>query len=325
LFVGVGGRLRLDAFEVFFADFAPRLRQEVYGHLAPDAHPLALAVMREAGEAAPAGSASITCRIALTWSMANRVEGAKRHSLDEMALDIGQRIPSLAAGLAATGAGPARVMTVAEVAAALRVAYDPSVAKLIEDVGAQAAGIEWEDAGPAGAEEAWDHYRHDGATSVSWVMTEAPRGQVFSNVLANLLAPHPDIARKRVALVYRPYDTAAAVRVVESDRRDAAFAASGRRVGRARDLISVEAANRSAEEEAVGAGVVRFAMFVTATVIDDQDLALAASVVDSLGTSARIRLRRAVGAQAATFAASLPLGLVTSAHLRVPQAMREAM
>ena len=123
-------------------------------------------------------------------------------------------------------------MTVAEVAAALRVAYDPSVAKLIEDVGAQAAGIEWENAGPAGAEEAWDHYRHDGATSVSWVMTEAPRGQVFSNVLANLLAPHPDIARKRVALVYRPYDTAAAVRVVESDRRDAAFAASGRRVGR---------------------------------------------------------------------------------------------
>jgi hypothetical protein len=164
-------------------------------------------------------------------------------------------------------------------------------------------------------------------------MTEAPRGQVFSNVLANLLAPHPDIARKRVALVYRPYDTAAAVRVVESDRRDATFAASGRRVGRARDLISVEAANRSAEEEAVGAGVVRFGMFVTATatatatatVTDDQDLALAASVVDSLGTSARIRLRRAVGAQAATFAASLPLGLVTSAHLQVPQAMREAM
>ncbi len=57
-----------------------------------------------------------------------------------MALDIGQRIPSLAAGLAATGAGPARVMTVAEVAAALRVAYDPSVAKLIEDVARRRPG-----------------------------------------------------------------------------------------------------------------------------------------------------------------------------------------
>jgi hypothetical protein len=50
----------------------PRLRQEVYGHLAPDAHPLAIAVMREAVEAAPAGSASITCRIALTWSMGSQ-------------------------------------------------------------------------------------------------------------------------------------------------------------------------------------------------------------------------------------------------------------
>ena len=87
----------------------------------------------------------------------------------------------------------------------------------------------------------------------------------------------------------------------------------------------MEAANRSAEEEAVGAGVVRFGMFVTATVTDDQDLGLAASVIDSLGTSACIRLRRAVGAQAATFAASLPQDLVTSAHLQVPQAMREAM
>ena len=36
-------------------------------------------------------------------------------------------------------------MTVAELAAALRVAYDPSVAKLIEDPGAEAAGVEWEE------------------------------------------------------------------------------------------------------------------------------------------------------------------------------------
>ena len=55
--------------------------------------------MREAVEAAPAGSASVTCRIALTWSMASRVEGGKRRSVEEMALDIGQRVPSLAAGL----------------------------------------------------------------------------------------------------------------------------------------------------------------------------------------------------------------------------------
>ncbi|MGC8628422.1 MAG: SCO6880 family protein [Acidimicrobiales bacterium] len=304
---------------------AVRLRQEVYGHMAPDAHPLSVAVMREAVEAAPVGSASITCRIALTWSMASRAEGAKRRGADEMALEIGQRLPALASALAATGAGPARAMTVAEVAAAVRVAYDPAVAELVEDLGPEAAGTDWADAGPVGGQEAWDHYRHDGAVSVSWVMTEAPRGQVFSSVLSSLLAPHPDIARKRVALAYRPYGTAAAVRVVESDRRDAIFAASGRRAGRARDALSVKAAERSAEEEATGAGVVRFAMVVTATVTDAAGLGLASSAVGTLAATARVRLRKAVGAQSATFAASLPLGLVTSAHLRAPQALREAM
>ena len=306
-------------------DSGVRLRQEVYNHLAPDAHPLAVGVMRQAVEAAPTGSAAITCRVALTWSMSARTPGGKKRTVEEMALEVGQRIPSLASGLAPTGAGPARAMTVAEVAAAVRVAYDPQTAALIEDVGAQASGITWDDAGPAGAQEAWDHYRHDGAVSVSWVMTEAPRGQVFSSVLSSLLAPHPDIARKRVALLYRPYDTAAAVRVVEADRRDAVFAASGRRVGRARDAISVKAAERSAQEEATGAGVVRFGMVVTATVTGTDRVALASSAVGTLATTARVRLRRAVGSQSATFAASLPLGLVSAAHLRVPQAMREAM
>ena len=37
-------------------------------------------------------------------------------------------------------------------------------------------------------------------------MTQAPRGLVQSGVLARLLAPHRDIARKRVTLLYRPID-----------------------------------------------------------------------------------------------------------------------
>ena len=242
-----------------------------------------------------------------------------------MALDIGHRLGSLTTSLAATGAGPSRPMTVGEVAAAVRVAYEPALMAAVEDVGPEAAGVEWEDAGPSAAQESWDRYRHDGAISVSWMMSEAPRGHVFSSVLSSLLAPHPDIARKRVALLYRPYDTAGAVKVVESDRRDAIFAASGRRIGRARDALSVQAAERSAEEEAIGAGVVRFGMVVTATVLEPEQLPLAASVVDTLATSSRIRLRRAYGCQAGAFAIGLPLGLIGPSHLRVPQVLREAM
>ena len=207
----VGASVVVDA----APDPGTRLRHEVLGHESPEATPLARQVMEEVVEAFPVGSAAITCRVAVTWEMTSRTQVGKKRSVDEMALDIGHRLPSLTASLAASGAGPSRPMTVAEVAAAVRVAYEPTLMGAVEDAGAEAASIEWEDAGPSAAQEHWDRYRHDGATSVSWIMTEAPRGHVFSNVLANLLAPHPDIARKRVALLYRPYDTAAAVRVVE--------------------------------------------------------------------------------------------------------------
>ena len=306
-------------------DPGTRLRHEVLGHRSSEATALSKTVMEQVIGSYPAGSAAITCRVALTWSMASRTQTGKKRSVNEMALDIGHRLPSLTASLAATGAGPSRPLTTDEIAAAVRVAYEPALAAAVEGVGPAHAGVEWPDAGPSAAQEAWDHYRHDGAVSVSWMMSEAPRGHVFSSVLSGLLAPHPDIARKRVALLYRPYDTGAAVRVVEADRRDAAFAASGRRIGRARDALSVQAAEKSAEEEAVGAGVVRFAMVVTATVMSPEQVPMAASVVDTLGTTSRLRLRRAYGCQAGTFAVGLPLGLVSSAHLRVPQALREAM
>ena len=44
------------------------------------------------------------------------------------------------------------------------------------------------------------------------------------------------------------------------------------------------------------------------------------TAVDNAATSARIRLRRATGSQAAAFIAGLPLGMVLPAHLKVPAA-----
>jgi hypothetical protein len=56
-----------------------------------------------------------------------------------------------------------------------------------------------------------------------------------------------------------------------------------------------------------------------------EDLPAAAAAIDMLAPPARIRLRRMYGAQAASFAAALPLGLVIPDHLQVPQTIREAM
>lgn len=310
-------------------DSGTRLQREVEAHLDPGAPALAQHVMREIVQSYPAGSASISCRIALTWSRYGAFGGPKR-SLREMAIEIGNRLPGLTAPLAAAGGGAAEPMTSASLAAAVRLAYDPSVHALVEELGAAGVGVDWADAGPVAQEEMADHLWHDGATSVTWAMSQAPRGVVYSSVLAKLLAPHPDITRKRVTLLYRPHDSAHSAELVERDRRDALFNASGgrRRVVSARSSHSVQAAEQAAQEEARGAGLVRFGMLVTATVMGQADtsrLRQIEAVVDSLATSSRVVLRRAWGSQSSAFLAALPLGLVLPAHLRVPAGLREAM
>jgi hypothetical protein len=309
-------------------DAGTRLHREVESHLHPDAPALARRVLEEVVEQYPSGSASITCRIALTWSRYAAFGGGRR-SLEEMAVEIGNRLPGLTVPLSASGAGSAEPMTTAQLAAAIRVAYEPSVHAVVEEAGAAGAGIDWADAGPTAHEETATHYWHDGATSVTWAMSGAPRGQVFSNVLAKLLAPHRQIARKRVTLLYRPHDSAQSAQLVERDRRDALFAAQGssRKGATARSLVSVKAAEQVAEEEARGAGLTRFGIIVTATVVDGgrSKVRQVESIVDSLATASRIVLRRQWGSQQSGFLAGLPLGLVIPAHLKVPQAVRDAM
>jgi len=301
-------------------DTGSRLRHEVEHNQDRRSPRLARDVLASIIDTYPRGSAAMACHITLTWSTASRTGAGKRRSTAEMALHIGQRLPGFTRTLGATGAGAARPMTTAELASCCRISYDPA-----SYGGTELAGLEWKDAGPVAAQEGWDHYRHDSGISASWFMAKAPAGHVFSNSLTSLLAPHPDIARKRVTLVYRPHDPASAAKTVERDRLDARFAASGKKFGRARDAISKTAADKSAEEEAQGAGLVRFGLITTATVLASADLELAGVAMENMGNASRISLRPAYGCQASAFAATLPLGLVLPSHLRVPQVVREML
>jgi hypothetical protein len=320
-------------------DFGHRLAQEVTGNVSAAAPPLARRVLGEVVQAYPAGSAQVSTRVAVTYAAAAR-PGGKRRVTTEMAREIGTRLPGLTQRLSMTGAGAARPMTAAQLAAAVRVAYDPEAQPLLDASPAGAAGpIAWGEAGPAAMQESWDHLRHDSGVSITWGLSDAPRGEVLSNVLTGLLVPHPDITRKRVTLAYRPHGPATAVRIVERDRRDARFRLHGVTTA-ARDAVAVAAADQSAAEEAKGAGLVRFTMLVTATVRAGSDtlagavgdssgvvdeLAAAAAAIDTLAPPARVRLRRMYGSQAAAFAAALPLGIVLPDHLQVPVFIREAM
>ncbi|GAB3866215.1 hypothetical protein GCM10029963_78240 [Micromonospora andamanensis] len=88
----------------------------------------------------------------------------------------------------------------------VRAAYDPAVAvDLARD---PQLAPDWPQAGPVATREGWDSYRHDSAFSRTWCMVEAPRGVVYSRLFARLTDPDPQLLRKRVTMVYRPYSPA---------------------------------------------------------------------------------------------------------------------
>lgn len=244
-----------------------------------------------------------------------------------MGRELAARLPGLTATLQATGAGAAHPLTAQELCETILVAYDPAAATLIDDAHAngEVPDLNWADVGPTAAQANWDSYRHDSATSVTWQMTQAPRGLVQSGVLARLLAPHRDIARKRVTLLYKPIDSARAAALVQADVRAAEFKATSSRKPVARDSLALRSAQATESEEASGAGLVNFGILVTATVIDPSKEADARAAVDNLGATARLRLRPVYGSQDSAFAAALPLGLVLTKHVAVPAMLREGI
>lgn len=308
-------------------DPGTRLRREVLTNLDPDAPQFAQEVLKETVDLYPAGSSQVRAYIALTFSAASRSGGRKR-KFDEMARELASRLPGLTGDLQATGAGAASPLTAQELCEVVRTAYDPAVAPLIEEAHAngEVPELTWSDVGPAAAEASWEGYRHDSAYSVSWGMTEAPRGVVQANVLTKLLQPHGDIARKRVTLLYRPIDPARAAALVEADLNAAQFVLGAQRGGpSARQTRAYKAAQATADEEAAGAGLVNFGMVVTATVTDIEKVADARAAIDNLGGASRVRLRPAYASQDSAFAAGLPLGLVLPNHTKMPAEWREKL
>jgi hypothetical protein len=307
-------------------DTGTRLRSEVEGSMDPDAPEFARAMLSEVVSSYPVGSATIHAYVAITFSSLSRI-GGKRRNAKEVAADLAARLPGLTTSLAATGAGAARPLGAQELCEVIRIAYDPAAAVLIDE--ARASGdvpeLSWTDVGPAAAESRWESYRHDGAVSTSWTMTSPPRGVVQSGILARLLAPHRDVARKRVTLLYRPIDPARAAAIVEADLNAAQFNSSASTKPTARSTLSTRSAQATAAEEASGAGLLNFGLIVTATTTDAVHEADARAAIDSLTAAARLRVRPAFGSQDTVFAAGLPLGLVLPRHLRLPTEVRESL
>ncbi|GAB2628835.1 hypothetical protein GCM10009696_36820 [Kocuria himachalensis] len=307
-------------------DSGYRLARKIEARMSPDAPAFARDVINETVQMLPTGATVTRAYIAVTFKASVRAGGRIRNAA-EVADDLAARLPNLTLSLNDTGAGVAAPLTAQQLCEVIRVAYDPAEAVLFDRAHAQgvAPELDWSEVGPQAADTFWDSYHHNNSWSKSWAMSVPPRSTVQANVLQALIAPNPELVRKRVTLLYRPIDPARAAQMVENDINTATFNASSRNRATARDTRETRAAQATAAEEADGAGLLNFGLVVTATVRSQGELDEAEAIIENLGTSARIRLEEAYGAQDSTFAAGLPLGVVIPDHLALPSTVRNAL
>lgn len=284
------------------------LRRDLDDRVDPDAPALAREILTDLVSAAPAASARVSTRFTVT--------------VDPLA--CGERITSVTEGAAQTlrildllnlGAAGAEVLrraTAADLVRIVRSAYDPEARNA--PAGEWTPGgrpLPWGDAGPIGCEEEPDLYRHENSFSVTWALLEAPRQQVAHNVLLRLLSPGQ--YARRVTLLYRVLDREEAGSLLEKEQTAAdarsAYRTRTRRDENARERKDRTRAHGAAEEEAAGAGLVQFSLFVTATVDDPAHLSAARAEVENAASSSRLKLRVCRFSQAAAFAVGLSAGL----------------
>ncbi|MBR5950096.1 MAG: hypothetical protein IKZ87_01535 [Actinomycetaceae bacterium] len=307
-------------------DNGERLSRNIHANVKDGIPDLAAQMMREVEELYPVDGSLIRSYMTVTFS-SERPGGGKRRSRSEMLTDLAVRMGGFAQGLAGTGAGAVRPLDKAGIVRAVRTAYvpgDESVFDAHELVGEQ-LDVEWSEAGPQHTVASKDLYEHDGVFSRSWVMTKAPEGLVVASTLKRLVSPDPDIAVKRVCLIYRPDTVGEASRIAVQDAKNAsARAGSSSRPG-ARTTLEAKKAAQTEQEEAQGAGLTRFGMTITATAFDPADVPLTMSHVEDLAGTARIAIRPAYGLQDSAFIAGLPVGLVASRFAGVADATRGLM
>jgi hypothetical protein len=300
-------------------DTAPDPGSTLSGQIAaaihPSAPPSVVEIMDQLVATAPAAAADVRTWVSITFDP--KAFPAQPRDIATAVTEAGQALSGLESSLGTCGVtvlGRARAV---DIAGMVRVAFDPEVRGQVGRLLAMGVSpaledkLNWASAGPAGAEEHPDCYRHDSGTSVSWAWREAPRQNIPSDVLARLLGP--GAFPKRVSLQYRPLPAAATAAALDSEVRAAEFRQEyhrrTRRDATARDMHDHARARQAADEEARGAGLSLLGLYVTVTVTDPAHLSRAVADTEAAADISKIRLQRLYRGQAAGFTATLPCGV----------------
>lgn len=221
--------------------------------------------------------------------------------------------------LSSTGAGIVRPVQEQDLVKILRSAYDPSSQEFLENLSKDDESyLSFKDAGPIAHQEFWDHYVHDSGISSSWVMREAPRGVVYSNVLNGIFRESKELFSKRFAIHYRNFSLEESSRIVEQNKRRAMQQVAEDKKRKAKNILEYRSAEQNAFEEAQGANLIRFSIVFTATVLKRDKLSDIERFVDGMSGVTRMRFSKAYGSQSAVFLSSLPLGINLQNYASAP-------
>lgn len=210
--------------------------------------------------------------------------------------------------LSGTGTDIMRRATDVDVRRLVRSAYDPDTFNARDR---EFEDLSWSECGPQAADDGWEEYSHDGGVSLSWVLREMPRRPIAYSVLLPLLAPGR--FQRRITLSYRVLDPYEGEAVLEREISNAhqRAQATAEVKGRAKysQRADAQRAEAAAAQAAGGSQVVDWTLMVTVTARSTAELPAARQELERAVKATRgIRMRPAYGAQAATFAAGLPLG-----------------
>lgn len=296
--------------------------REVARLVREDAPEFARTVMRQAAADIGGVGVRVEARVAVTYRAIGK--GRVRRDVAEQAREIGQRLQAVLSQLARAGL-PATPLEAWEVLGLVRSRYDLAAQRDIETAGRKITDTQsWDSIGPVAHDDRWDYYLHDGGRSITWEMDGAPRGAVVETVLEDLLRPRADVPRKRVAVVYRLHSAAEAADLVDADYRDAVAAEQTERgIASAAASIRVDNTRAARHEQARGAGLTRVGALVTITDTLDADMPGIENTAKAMAAASRLSLRRCYGTQAATFAASLGIGVLLPDHGTVPHLLED--
>jgi Putative type VII ESX secretion system translocon, EccE len=218
----------------------------------------------------------------------------------------------IAQGLEAAEVVVLGALSPGQLARALRTAFDPygrSELAALETADPERDGLDEANAWPLGAQEAWEHYRSDGAVHATYWIGGWPRVEVSPMFLGALLARSSAV--RTVAVVFEPIPQARSTREAEAaitrDRADRELRLRFGQSETARQRQAQDAASRRESELAAGHSEVRFSGFVTVSGRDRDELRRGCAEVLEHAARSRLELHRMYGQQADAFTFTLPL------------------